>query len=82
MQAFGLKPPFAPSDLGALSPSQLKTNLGIAKRAGLLEDGPDWTLKAAAAREVLGEISLHTDRARQVDQHLHQNLTKKQHPTS
>ena len=50
LHAFGLHNPLTSNDLPYFSPSQLRRHLERARKAGLLDEGPGWTHRAAAAR--------------------------------
>ena len=74
LESLGLRDPFTPADLKALSPSQLRAQLQLAKKSGLLDDGAAWTFKGAAARTFVSDISRHLDQNRDVDRRLEDKL--------
>jgi len=58
LQAFGIASPFGTEWLGSAAPDTVREALGIFDRAGLLEDGAEWTLAAGAARQAAGAASV------------------------
>jgi hypothetical protein len=74
LQSFGLRNPFTTSNLSALSVSQVRNHLQSAQKSGLLDDGPGWTFKAAAARTFVQDIGRQLDQIRAADRRLEDRL--------
>ena len=54
--AFKVANPLPPDALATMSPRNLHRVLNTIRKAGLLDDGPAWTMKAAAAFEVARQL--------------------------
>jgi hypothetical protein len=54
--------PLTPQNLSALSAAQMGAHLAVARKVGLLDDGPAWTLKAAAARTFVQDVGRQLER--------------------
>ncbi len=74
IESLGLRNPFTPENLKALSPSQVRAQLQLAQKSGLLDDGAAWAFKGAAARTFVSEISRQLDQTRDVDRRLEDKL--------
>jgi len=74
IESLGLRNPFSPANLKALSPSQVREQLQLAKKSGLLDDGATWTFKGAAARTFVSDISRQLDQTRDVERRLEDKL--------
>jgi hypothetical protein len=74
LQSLGLRTPFTPANLAALSPVQVRTQLDAARKSGLLDDGPGWTFKASAARAFTQDVGRQIEQTRNVDLRLEDQL--------
>ena len=64
LQSLGLRDVLTPTGLGALSPAGLRRQLDVARKARLLDEGPAWTFKAAAARQLAQDMTKEFERNR------------------
>jgi hypothetical protein len=74
IESLGLRNPFTPENLKALSPSQVRAQLQLTQKSGLLDDGATWTFKGAAARTFVSEISRQLDQTRDAGRLLEDKL--------
>ena len=74
LQAFGQKSPITPANLSALSPRQVREQLNNARKAGLLDEGPGWTLQGKAARDFVQDMGKQIEKTREVDRRLEDQL--------
>ncbi len=51
----------------ALSPRQVRDQIQTARKAGLLDDGPAWTLKGQAARTFVPDLGHDIQRSRRAE---------------
>src|SRR6185436_7674113 len=79
LHAFDIRSPLGAGALGSLAPAELRRSLASCRQAGLLDDGPAWTLKAAAARSVAQDLVRTMDRALEADRLLTDALLKRRH---
>ena len=64
LRSFGLRHPLTNSNLPAFAASTMRAHLADARKAGLLDDGPTWTFKYSAARNVAQELTKEFERRR------------------
>ncbi len=76
IQGLGLRSPLTTDNLKSLSPKQVRDQLQAAQKAGLLDDGPGWTLKGQAAHSFLQDIGRVLDQSRQFERGLEDQLIK------
>jgi hypothetical protein len=62
LAAFRMPTPLTPQNLSALSAAQMGAHLAVARKVGLLDAGPAWTLKAAAARTFVQDVGRQLER--------------------
>jgi hypothetical protein len=62
LAAFRMPTPLTPQNLSALSAGQMGAHLAVARKVGLLDAGPAWTLKAAAARTFVQDVGRQLER--------------------
>jgi hypothetical protein len=79
LHAFDIRSPLNSSALSAVAPAELRRSLAAARQAGLLDDGPGWTLKAGAARSLAQDLARTMDRAMDADRLLTDALLKRRH---
>jgi hypothetical protein len=77
LHAFDIQSPLAPDRLATLAPTELRESLAAFRKAGLLDDGPAWTLKTGAARSLTPELARTLDRALDADHLLTDALLKR-----
>jgi hypothetical protein len=77
LHAFDVTSPPTPTRLRALAPTELRKSLEAFRQAGVLGDGPGWTLKAAPARALAQDLGRTIDRAVEADRVLTDSLLKK-----
>lgn len=77
LYALNIPAPLSPQQLAAVVPSDLRKSLSAFRSAGLLDDGPGWTLKAGAARSITQELARTVDRAVDADRSLTDALIKR-----
>jgi hypothetical protein len=77
LHAFDIKSPIAGRDLNALAPSELADSLSAFRQAGLLGDGPGWTLKAGQARALARDFGRTVEQALDADTILTDALLKR-----
>jgi hypothetical protein len=77
LHAFGFRSPLTKHALGALAPAEMKTSLDAFRKAGLLDDGPAWTLKAAQAKSLTHDLGRTVDRAIHAEDLLVDRLLKR-----
>ena len=80
LDAFGIRSPLTRNGLRALAPAEIKESLQAFRRAGLLDDSPAWTLRAAQARSLTVDLARTVDRAIQADDLLVDRLLKRRGP--
>ena len=56
--------PLTTSNLPAFAANTMRAHLADADKAGLLDDGPTWTFKYSAARNVAQELTKEFERRR------------------
>jgi hypothetical protein len=81
LHAFGFRSPLTKDGLGALAPVELKTSLDAFRKAGLLDDGPAWTLKAAQAKSLTQDLGRTVERAIDAEDLLIDLLLKRRGPS-
>jgi hypothetical protein len=81
IQGLGLRSPLTLENLKSLSPAQVRNQLQAAHKAGLLDDGPGWTLKGQAARSFLQDMGRVLDQSRQFERGLEDQLIKRRFPS-
>lgn len=79
LQAFDIRSPLAADRLGTLSTAELSRSVAAFRQAGLLDDGPGWTLRAGAARSLTQDLARTMDRALEADRLLTDALLKRRH---
>ena len=67
LHAFNIAAPLSQQNLAMLAPVELKKSLTAFRGAGLLDEGPGWTLKAGAAQSITRDLSRIVDRALDAD---------------
>jgi hypothetical protein len=67
LQSLGLRNPLTTANLPHFSPKELRDHLQNARTAGLLDDGPAWTLKADAARNLAHDIDRQLTMSKQIE---------------
>ena len=77
LHAFDIKSPLASQGLTTLAPSELRKSLAAFRDAGLLDDGPGWTLKAGQARSLAQDFGRTIARAMDADRVLTDALLKR-----
>jgi hypothetical protein len=77
LHAFGFRSPLTKPGLRALAPAEMKTFLHAFRKAGLLDDGPAWTLKAAQAKSLTQDLVRTVDRAIHAEDLLVDRLLKR-----
>jgi hypothetical protein len=81
IHGLGLRSPLTPANLATLSLAQVRNQLQAARKAGLLDDGPGWTLKGQAARSFIQDMGRQLEQSRQVERRLEDQLIKKGSPS-
>ncbi len=81
IQGLGLRSPLTPDNLATLSPSQVDDQIQAARKIGLLEDGPGWTLKGQAARSFVQDLGREIEQSREEEQSLEDLLIKRRFQT-
>jgi hypothetical protein len=79
LHAFDLDTPLSPDRLRALAPIELERSLASFREAGLLGEGPAWTLKAGSARSLAQDFGRTIDRAVEADHLLTDALLRRRH---
>jgi hypothetical protein len=77
LHALDIKSPLSPARLATLAPTDLRKSLEAFRQAGVLDDGPGWTLKAAPVRALIQDFGRTIDRALEADRILADSLLKK-----
>jgi hypothetical protein len=77
LHAFGFDSRISAERFGAIPPAELRASLASFKRAGLLDDGPAWTLKAGTARSLAQDLARRMDRALDADRLVTDALLKR-----
>ncbi len=77
LHAFGIDARLSDNGLSAVAPAELDRSLAAFRRAGLLDDGPGWTLKASAARSLAQDLARTIDRALDADRLVTDALLKR-----
>ena len=80
LHAFNIATPLSQQNLATLAPVELKESLAAFKGAGLLDEGPGWTLKAGAAQSLTRDLSRTVDRALDADRLLTDALLRRRYP--
>jgi hypothetical protein len=80
LRSFRLLDPFSPRSISAFAPAQLRALLATARKDGLLDDGPGWALKGAAARALSQDIGRQLDQNRTVERGLEDRLQRRGKP--
>jgi hypothetical protein len=81
LHAFGFRSPLTKPGLRALAPAEMKTSLHAFRKAGLLDDGPAWTLKAVQAKSLTQDLGRTVDRAIHAEDLLIDRLLKRRGPS-
>ena len=81
LHAFGIRSPLTRDGLRALAPAEIKESLQAFRRAGLLDDSPAWTLRAAQARSLSRDLARTVDRAIHAEDLLIDRLLKRRGPS-
>jgi hypothetical protein len=63
LDAFGIRSPIGRPEFKSLAPAELQKALEGFRKAGLLDEGPGWTLRAGGARALAQELGKTTERA-------------------
>jgi hypothetical protein len=77
LHALDIQSPLTPSRLATLAPTELRKSLEAFRQAGVLDDGPGWTLKAGPARALAQEFGRTIDRSVEADRLLTDSLLRK-----
>lgn len=77
LHAFGIDARLSDNGLGAVAPAELARSLTAFRKAGLLDDGPGWTLNASAARSLAQDLARTIDRALDADRLVTDALLKR-----
>jgi hypothetical protein len=77
IHGLGLRSPITPDNLASLSPNQVSDQLQAARKAGLLDDGPGWTLQGQAARSFVQDLGREIEQSRETEQSLEDQLIKR-----
>jgi hypothetical protein len=80
LHAFDIAAPLSQQNLATLAPVELKKSLAAFKGAGLLDEGPGWTLKAGAAQSLTRDLTRTVDRALDADRLLTDALLRRRYP--
>lgn len=79
LHAFNIAAPLSQQNLATLAPVELKKSLAAFKGAGLLDEGPGWTLKAGAAQSLTRDLSRTVDRGLDADRLLTDALLRRRY---
>jgi hypothetical protein len=64
-------------DLPYFSPGQLRAHIETARKAGLLDEGPGWTLKGAAADKLALDMNRDLAHGKQLERYLKNRLIER-----
>ena len=79
--AFGIRSPLTKENLRVLAPAEIKGSLDAFRKAGLLDDDPGWTLKAAQAKSLTQDLGRTVDRAIHAEDLLIAQLLRRRGPS-
>ncbi|HZL21148.1 MAG TPA: hypothetical protein VFG23_25660 [Polyangia bacterium] len=77
LEAFGITSPMTSPAFKSLAPAELRKSLAGFREAGVLDDGPGWTLKAAPARSLAQDLGKTAERAMDAERLLTDSLLKR-----
>jgi hypothetical protein len=81
LDAFGIRSPIGSSAFKSLAPAEMQKSVEAFRKAGLLDEGPGWTLRAGGARALALDLGKATDRAVEAERVLTDALIKKRSPS-
>ncbi len=74
LHSFGMRNTLTAANLPYFLPKEVGTHLQSARVAGLLDDGPGWTFKSAAARNLVHDIDRQLTASKESERQLEQRL--------